>query len=357
MNAISLILIVLFALLAGAAGAAVVLTARRGPPDEDIRAMRAELQNLGQRVSLDTSRVHERLEGIDSRMTETQSTSTGMAQGIFERLGQVQTATESVAAQAREFTQLQDLLKAPKARGGLGEAMLEELLRQVLPPQAYTMQHRFRSGRIVDATVKAGGKLVCIDSKFPLSNYKRMCDAADEIERADAERAFAGDVAGHIKDISTRYILPDEDTFDFAVMYVPAEGVYAEVLRMSHRKQPLFEQAIEARVVPMSPLNLYGYLQTVLFGLKCLSIEEDAQRILDICGRLHQDVNRFTDEYDTLGGHLGRARNKYEEGRARLDRFRDTIDRMVDLTETSPDTEIGVDDGEDRPPLEAVGDF
>ncbi len=353
MNTMSLILLVLLCLAAGGGIALVVSPRRSTRSDEDMRALRAELAHLGQRVSLDTNRVAERLEGIDSRMTETQSTSTGMAQGIFERLGQVQSATESVAEQAREFTQLQDLLKAPKARGGLGEAMLEELLRQVLPPQSYSMQHRFRSGRVVDAAVKAGGKLVCIDSKFPLSNYKRMCDASDEIERIDAERSFTADVARHIKDISTRYILPDEDTFDFAVMYVPAEGVYAEVLRLSHRKQPLFEGAIESRVIPMSPLNLYGYLQTILFGLKCLSIEEDAQRILDICGRLFQDVNRFTDEYDTLGRHLGHARNKYEEGRVRLDRFRDTIDRMVDLRE--PD-EV-VEEGEDRPPLEAVGDF
>jgi DNA recombination protein RmuC len=226
--------------------------------------------------------------------------------------------------------------------------MLEELLRQVLPPQSYECQHRFSSGVIVDAVVRAGGRLICIDSKFPLSNYRRMCDADDEIERADAERAFAADVDRHIKDIGSRYIVPDENTLDFAVMYVPAEGVYGEILRLSHRRRSLFETAIESRVIPMSPLNMYGYLQTVLFGLKCLRIEESAEAILDFCGRLTQDFERFAVEYDTLGKHIGNARSKYEEGTRKLDRLRGKLERVVDLA----------DDGEggERPSLEVVND-
>ncbi len=343
------VVIVLISLALGA-GLAAVVVSRRRTPDAAVSSITEELRRLSHQVSLENNRVAERLEGIDTRMNITQNASTGMAQDIFERLGEVQTATEAVATQAREFTQLQDILKAPKARGGLGEAMLEEVLREILPPRAYSMQHRFRSGRIVDAVVKAGGKLVCIDSKFPMANYTRMCDATDEIERADAERSFAGDVAKHIGDISTRYIVPDEDTFDFAVMFVPAEGVYGEVLRLYHRKQPLYDLAMTARVVPMSPLTISGYLQTVLLGLKCMSIEEDAQRVLKVCGQLHQDFARFTDEYDVLGRHLTNARNKYDEGRVKIDRFRSTIDRVVDLTD-GPST-----DDEDRPPLEAVGD-
>lgn len=314
----------------------------------DLTALREEMRKLNDRVISDTGMLSARLEGIDTRMNHTQSVSTGLAQDIFETLGDVKAATTSVADHAREFTALQDLLRAPKARGGIGEAMLEELLRQVLPSQAYSMQHRFTSGTIVDAVVKAGGRLVCIDSKFPLSNYRRICDAKDDAEKQEAERAFAGDIEKHIRDISSRYIVPDENTFDFAVMYVPAEGVYAEVLRLSHARRPLFESAIQARVVPMSPLTMYGYLQTILFGLKCLRIEESAEEILDFCGRLGQDIERFASEYETLGKHLGNARTKYEEGARRLDRFRDRLERVVDLA----------GDGHDgpRPSLEVVGE-
>lgn len=325
---------------------AALLRRGRGPGEVpgDVAGIRAELRALSERMTADAAGMAARLEGIDSRMTQTQTTSTELAQGIFDTLGDVRRATQSVAEQAREFTSLQDLLKPPKARGGLGEALLEELLRQVLPPQAYEMQHRFDDGVVVDAVVRAGGRLVCIDSKFPLANYRRMCDAAGDAERLEAERALAADVDKHIKDIASRYVLPDEGTFDFAVMYVPAEGLYAEILRLTHRKQPLLEVALERRVVPMSPLNLYGYLQTVLFGLRCLRIEEGAQKILEFCGRLQGDVERFATEYETLGGHIARTQSKYEEGRRRLDRFRTRLERVADF------------DDDDRPPLEIVTD-
>lgn len=346
------VLVALLAALGGAALAVALLQrARSGSTaasdlNEELAAFGARLEHLAERVGTDTALLDRRLEGIDSRMTETQLAGQGMAQDIFGTLGDVRRATESVAEQARQFTALQDLLRAPKARGGLGEAMLEELLRQVLPPQAFACQHRFSNGVIVDAVVKAGGRKICIDSKFPLANYQAMCDAVTDAERQVAERAFAADIEKHIRDIASRYIVPDEDTLDFAVMYVPAEGVYAEVLRLSHRKRPLFETAIEARVVPMSPLTMYGYLQTVLFGLKCLRVEENAERILDHCGRLQQDMERFVVEYDTLGRHLTNAHTKYGDATRRLDRLRTNLERVVDVADASD---------ESRPSLEVVG--
>jgi DNA recombination protein RmuC len=225
--------------------------------------------------------------------------------------------------------------------------MLEELLRQVLPPQAFACQHRFASGVIVDAIVKAGGRKICIDSKFPLANYQAMCDARTDAERSVAERAFAADVAKHMDDISSRYIVPDEGTLDFAVMYVPAEGVYAEVLRLAHQKRPLFETAIASRVVPMSPLTMYSYLQTILFGLRCLKVEESAERILDQCGRLHQDMERFACDHDTLGRHLTHAYTKYGDASRNLDRLRTNLDRVVDLADEGPET---------GPSLEVIGE-
>ena len=328
--------LILLALLAGCVGAAVVLTLTRGRQlqprrGDELAALQHELQSLAERVSADTVSTASRLEAIDSRMVQSQASSADMARGIFETLGDVRRATTTVADQAKEFTALQDLLRAPGARGGIGEAMLGELLRQVLPPQAYGVQHRFRSGTVVDAIVRAGGKLVCIDSKFPLGNYRRLCEATDDVARAEAQKAFAADVYRHVTDIATRYIVPDEGTFDFAVMYVPAEGVYAEVLRSQHRRRPLLESAIEARVVPMSPLTMYGYLQTIMYGLKCLRIESSAQRILGLCERLQADFERFAGEYEILGRHVINAATKFEDGRRKLDRFRDRLGRTIDF--------------------------
>lgn len=353
--------ILLVAILSAVAAVAATIvylqsrTAEETAPDPlagEIATLRDEMREVARSMSTDadrlSNRLESRLEGIDTRMTQTQTASATLARGIFDTLGEVKSATQTVAEQAQQFTLLQDLLKPPKARGGLGEALLEELLRQVLPPSAFGVQYRFTSGVVVDAVVRLADRLVCIDSKFPLANYRRICDADNETDRVASERAFAGDVARHINDIATRYIVPDEDTFDFAVMYVPAEGIYAEVLRLSHRQQPLFETALAARVIPMSPLTMYGYLQTIAFGLKCLGIEKSAERILDFCGRLQQDMERFVSEYDVLGRHLSNARSKYEEGARKLDRFRTKLDEVA---------EIGDDEEDARPSLEVVGDY
>ena len=345
----NILVVLLVAALAGAAALYAGRTRRSAPSEvegSDLASLREEVRVLSRAISSTTTVVTQRLEGIDSRMLQTQVDGSRMAQDIFSTLGKVEEATTAVAEQAREFSSLQDLLRPPKARGGIGEAMLEELLRQVLPPQAYALQHRFSTGTIVDAVVRAGGKLVCIDSKFPLSNYRRMSDAKDDTERNAAQKAFAADVYGHIRDISMRYIIPDEETFDFAVMYVPAEGVYGEVLNLSHRGASLFETSIDRRVVPMSPLTLYGYLQTVLFGLKCLRIESTAKEVLDYCGRLQTDFERFAGEYEVIGRHIGNARTKYEEGYRRLERFRDKLDRVVEFEDDKPGPA----------PLEAVGE-
>jgi DNA recombination protein RmuC len=333
---------------AGAAAATAQAQAVQQRSVEELSSLHDDIRHLSERFTSDTSLLSTRLEGIDTRMFHTQTASTDLARNIFDSLGEIRQATSAVAEQAGQFTTLQDLLKPPKARGGIGEAMLTELLRQVLPPAGYECQHRFTSGMIVDAIVRAGGKIICIDSKFPLANFSKMCEASDDRERAVAERSFAADVSTHIGDVAKRYIVPDEGTFDFAVMYVPAEGVYAEMLRLGHRGRALWEVAIDSHVVPMSPLTMYGYLQTILYGLKCFQIEEDAERILDFCGRLQQDMERFAAEYDVLGKHLGNARSKYEEGSRKLNRFQNKLEQVVELA-YEPDEEA-------PPALEVVGE-
>ena len=333
----SAVLVIAVACALAGAGLASLYALVRHLRAVDVVGLRGEIQRLNERVGLDASALGRRLEGIDGRMTETNTSNSLLAQNIFATLGDLRSATNAVAEQARQFSSLQDLLRAPKARGGLGEALLEELLRQVLPPTGYDLQHQFSSGVMVDAVVRAGGRLACIDSKFPLANYRRICEASSGDDRARAERAFAADVDKHINDIASRYILPDEGTFDFAVMYVPAEGVYAELLRLAHRGRPLLEAAMEAHVVPMSPLTMYGYLTTVLYGLKCLKIEANARAILGYCGRLQGDVDRFAADYDTLGKHLTNARSRYEDGTRGLDRLRDKLERVTDFELESPD--------------------
>src|SRR5947208_9880669 len=193
---------------------------------------------------------------------------------IHERLGKVDEATTQMLDRAKDLARLEQALRPPKARGGFGELLLENLLRDRLPPGAYTMQHGFRSGERVDAVVHAG-QLVPVDAKFPLDNYARMVEAESDDERQLYERAFARDVKGHVDAIAVRYIRPDEGTYDFALMYVPAEAIYYELT--CGRTGALLRYAHEKRVFPVSPTTFTSQLQVIALGLKGLQIEQPAQ--------------------------------------------------------------------------------
>src|SRR6185436_16578333 len=229
----------------------------------------------------------------------------------------------------REIASLQQILKAPKIRGGLGELFLGELLGQVLPGEHFTLQHGFRGGQRVDAAVRVGDRIVPIDAKFPLENFARIVASADEAARLTARRAFVADVKRRIDEIASRYILPDEGTFDFALMYIPAENVYYEtILRGEEAGDALFSYSLERRVVPVSPNTLYSYLQVILLGLKGMRVEERAHEILGALGGLGGEIERFRMEFAIMGKHLEDAGTKYGEGTRRLTKLQESVERL-----------------------------
>ena len=151
----------------------------------------------------------------------------GSVQGSLGKLGEV---TQRVFDIGKDIAGLEQILRSPKVRGGLGESFLEGLLGQMLPREHYDLQHTFATGDRVDAVVRIGGRLVPIDAKFPLENFRRLLDETDEDKRRALRRAFGRDVKARVDEIAKRYILPDEGTFDFALMYIPAENVYYEII-------------------------------------------------------------------------------------------------------------------------------
>ena len=200
-----------------------------------------------------------------------------------------------------------------------------ELLAQILPPQAYELQHRFSSGDRVDATISLGNALVPVDAKFPLESFRRLSSMTDESEAAKERRAFLKVVKAHIEHIAQKYILPDEGTYDFALMYIPAENVYYETILKDEGHENLFPFALDKRVIPVSPNSFYAYLQVIIHGLKGLQIEERAREIMSHLARLQGEEDRFRTEFDTLGLHLENARKKYEDAQRRLVRFEDKL--------------------------------
>jgi DNA recombination protein RmuC len=249
---------------------------------------------------------------------------------VHGQLGALGEATRRMEQVGREITGLEQILRAPKMRGGFGEALLERLLAEILPADAYRLQHGFRSGDKVDAAILVAGRLVPVDSKFPLENFRRMVEEPDEEQRRPARRAFLKDVRNRVDEIAKKYILPDENTFDFALMYIPAENVYYEViLRDESGEDSLLGYSLSRRVVPVSPNSFYAYLQVILLGLRGLRIEQNAREILGVLGRLQGDAARVREHFDTLGRHITNAKNKYDEAATSLARLEGKIEDVA----------------------------
>jgi DNA recombination protein RmuC len=249
---------------------------------------------------------------------------------VHGQLGALGEATRRMEQVGRDISGLEQILRAPKIRGGLGEMLLERLLAEILPTDSYRLQHGFRSGDKVDAAVVVAGRLVPVDSKFPLENFRRMLEEPEEEPRRQLRKAFLKDVRSRVDEIARKYILPDEGTFDFALMYVPAENVYYEViLRDEGGEDSLLGYALSRRVVPVSPNSFYAYLQVILLGLRGLRIEQNAREILAILGRLQTDAARLREHFDTLGRHITNAKNKYDETTTALARLEGKIEDVA----------------------------
>ena len=242
---------------------------------------------------------------------------------VQRSLGGLEEANRKIYEVGKDIASLQEILRSPKLRGGLGEFFLEDLLAQVLPPQHFTTQYGFRSGEKVDAVIRLGSSLVPVDAKFPLENFKRIIDITVDGDQARAKRQFAADVKKHIDAIATKYILPDEGTYDFALMYIPAENVYYEIIIKddSTEEKSLSTYAMSKRVIPVSPNCFYAYLQAIVLGLKGMTIEQRAKEIIECLSRLQGDFTRFRDEFGVLGKHLGHAQSSYQNAEKRVEQL------------------------------------
>jgi DNA recombination protein RmuC len=166
-----------------------------------------------------------------------------------------------------------------------------------------------------------------VDSKFPLENFKRMIDAAEDADRKAARKKFVSDVKKHIDAVASKYILPDEGTFDFALMYIPAENVYYETIIKDDTVEEtnICSYALERRVIPVSPNSFYAYLQAIVLGLRGMRVEKSAQQIIQQLARLKGDFARFSDDFEILGKHITNIKNKYDDSSRRLENFNNKL--------------------------------
>jgi len=229
---------------------------------------------------------------------------------LFSRLDQATTVIGDLKKEAgafgevsRSMKDLQDYLKSPKLRGNIGEQVLTDLIAQMFPKTGYVLQHHFKSGDIVDAAIKTQAGILPIDSKFPMENFQKIYQATSQSEKISARSAFVRDVKKHIRDISGKYILPDEGTLDFAVMYIPSEPVYYEIVN----EQEIMDLSKDARVFPVSPTTFYTYLRTILLSLEGQKIAGKTSEVFNLLRAVQKDYEKLNENFTLLGKHLTNA--------------------------------------------------
>jgi DNA recombination protein RmuC len=231
-------------------------------------------------------------------------------------LGRLEESYRQIYAMTKEISNLENLLRAPKFRGEFGETLLERLLEDIIPKEFIKFQYRFRNSE-VDAVIIVGKNLIPVDAKFSLDNFKRFSEANSEEERNTFYRAFVRDVKNRIDEISSKYILPEENTFDFAFMYIPVEAVYYQI----SQDEEITSYARAKKVIFVSPNTFYAYLQAVLLGLKGMNIQKNIKKVFLSLAQLQQDLKKFQADFELLGTHLVNANKKYNESRNKLEIF------------------------------------
>jgi DNA recombination protein RmuC len=242
---------------------------------------------------------------------------------IQNQLGEVQQAGKQMFETAHT---LENILGGAKSRGSLGEVTLERMLEDSLAPSQYARQYRFRSGEAADAVIfLLDKKKMAIDSKFPLDAYRRLSTEGEE-----ARRQFVTAVKNHADSISKKYIVPDEDTLDVALMFVPSETVFYELLTSVDGKgQPLDEYCRSRSIFPVSPNTLHANLRVIAMGLRGMQIEENAKNLAANLNGLRKQLDTFAEYFATIGTHLKNAQKTFTEADKRLDKASNTLDTLV----------------------------
>lgn len=269
---------------------------------EWLKAMQTSLEHTNKTLN-------EAMRGTSSEMTRTlQANSRQLNERLDEAarvIGALNKHVGEMSEVGRGIRSLQEFLQSPKLRGNIGEQVLRDMIGQTFPKNSFHLQYAFHSGVKVDAVLKTDAGLLCIDSKFPMENFTLMHNGATEAVRMQAKKDFTGDVKKHVNDISKKYILPEEGTLDFALMYIPSESVYYEIANLND----LMEYARSQRVYPVSPNTLYAHLQVLLLSFQGKELEQKSREIFRLLRAIQKDYGKVEENLGVMGKHVTNAYN------------------------------------------------
>lgn len=257
------------------------------------------LKELGRQVQTSTS-------NVDQKLARNMDMFNSRLDKAAYVIADVQKSIGEFAEIGRSMQDLQEFLQSPKLRGNIGEHVLKELLAQYFPQSSYSLQFTFKSGEKVDAIIRTSQGFIPIDSKFPLENFRKLVEATQGEEKIRTKKDFSRDVKKHIQDISRKYILASEGTVDYALMYIPSEVIYYEIINDAE----LYDFAGSKRVLPVSPLSFYAYLRAILMSFEGQKIQSQAKEIISILTSIKKDYEKADEAMSILNKHITNAYNQ-----------------------------------------------
>lgn len=274
------------------------------------------------------------------QLLEQQQQSASLMHQITGKLVHIEDTNQQVLSMTAQMRGLERLFASPKQRGIIGEFLLDSLLSHVLPPNQFQLQYRFRSGVVVDAAIFFKDKIIPIDAKFPMEQYKRLENAEHIQQKKLLDKQFRVDLKARI-DETAKYVLLHENTTNFALMFVPAEGVYHYLLQYSAAnsndpQHDLVVYAFQKKVIIVSPSTFYAYLETVLHGLKALQIEESVKDVLQKVTELQRHLYQYEEHFLRLGKQLQSTQTTYDQARREFDRIDKAVTNINQLPPTNP---------------------
>ncbi|PIZ76441.1 DNA recombination protein RmuC [Candidatus Peregrinibacteria bacterium CG_4_10_14_0_2_um_filter_38_24] len=310
-----------------------------------IDSLRKEIRDVGSQTRKETEdrldKINERIaRGLEHSSTTLQkqfSESAVLIKSVTERLTKLDETNKQVLGFSEQMQSLENILKNPKQRGILGEYFLESLLSQVFQPNQYKIQYKFSNGEIVDAAVFMQDKVIPIDAKFSLEKYNKIMEEKDETKRGQLEKEFKMDVKNRI-DETAKYIRPKENTMDFAFMFIPAEGIYYNLLiykvgTLDVNANDLIEYAFKKKVIIVSPISFFAYLQTVLEGMKNVKMQESMGEIKKNIEDLGRHLNSYETFVQKMGNSLGTTVNMYNSAHKEFKKIDKDIYKITDGVE------------------------
>ncbi|OGG20470.1 hypothetical protein A3D03_06490 [Candidatus Gottesmanbacteria bacterium RIFCSPHIGHO2_02_FULL_40_13] len=269
---------------------------------EWLKSMQASIENTSKTLNFamrgSTGDVAKLLQSNTKQLNERLDNAARVIGDLKKNLGEMSEVGKGIRS-------LQEFLQSPKLRGNIGEQVLQDMIGQTFPKNSFHLQFAFKSGVKVDAVLKTDAGLLCIDSKFPMENFNLMHKGETEAERSMAGKNFVSDLKKHISDISKKYILPEEGTMDFALMYIPSESVYYEIVNMNS----LMEFARSNRVYPVSPNTLYAHLQVLLLSFQGKEMEHKTKIVFRLLRAIQKDYTKVEENLSVLGKHVNNAYN------------------------------------------------